>query len=126
MAKILVVDDVKAIRKIVAAVLEPGRHVVSEACSGEEALSLVGSNAFHLVITDVNMPGISGLELISCLRSIGSYQRTPIMILANGNADKNVDEAMKLGANGWIEKPFRPETLLGIVNQVLVDSYVNS
>jgi two-component system, chemotaxis family, chemotaxis protein CheY len=123
MARILVVDDVKAMRKIVAAVLEPGRHTVSEACSGEEALSLATANSFHLVITDVNMPGISGLDLISRLRNVVNYQKTPIVILANGNAD--IDAAMKLGANGWIEKPFKPEALLGIVNQFLVDAYVN-
>lgn len=125
MARILIVDDVAAMRGIVRVVLESGRHRVLDACTAEEALALAKVTRVHLVLTDVNMPGMSGLELITELRAIRTYRNTPIMILANGNADRNVEQAMKLGACGWIEKPFKPEGLLGTVNQVLVDVYVN-
>lgn len=125
MARILIVDDVAAMRGIVRTVLESGRHRVLDARTADEALALARVTRVHMVLTDVNMPGMSGLELITHLRAIRTYRNTPIMILANGNADKNIDQAMNLGACGWIEKPFTPEGLLGTVNQVLVDVYVN-
>ncbi|MCC4114056.1 response regulator [Aromatoleum toluclasticum] len=125
MARILVVDDVGSMRQIVRTVLESGRHRVLDACSAEEALDLAKVTRVHLVLTDINMPGMGGLELIPQLRALRTYRNTPIMILAKGSADENLEQAMKRGASGWVEKPFTPEGLLGAVNQVLVDFYVN-
>ncbi len=125
MPSILIVDDVATIRHIVTAVFDSVGYKVVEAASGEEALAIATERRVHLVLADVNMPGMSGLDLIAALRELKSYRSTPIVILAKGGKDENIQRAEKLGANGWIEKPFTPERLLGTVNQVLIDHYVN-
>lgn len=125
MPRIMIVDDVTTIRQIVAAVLDSVGYKVIEAASAEQALLIAEEQRCHLVLADVNMPGMSGLELIAKLRELKSFRSTPIVILAKGGKDENIQKAVALGANGWIEKPFTPERLLSTVNQVLVDHYVN-
>jgi len=125
MPRIMIVDDVTTIRQIVTAVLDSVGYKVIEAASAEQALVIAMEQRCHLVLADVNMPGMSGLDLIAKLREIKSFRSTPIVILAKGGKDENIQKAVALGANGWIEKPFTPERLLSTINQVLVDHYVN-
>jgi len=125
MPRIMIVDDVTAIRQIVSKVFQDVGYQVTEASRGDEAFELAKLKRVHLVITDVNMPGMSGLDLIKALRGLGTYKNTPIPILARDASDENIKKAQALGASGFIEKPFTPERLLSVVNQVLVDAYVN-
>jgi two-component system, chemotaxis family, chemotaxis protein CheY len=125
MPRIMIVDDVTSIRQIVTKVFQDVGYQVTEAAKGEEALDLAKIKRVHLVITDIEMPGMSGLELIKALRELKSYKTTPILILARDAGDVNIKKAESLGASGFIEKPFTPERLLSVVNQVLVDAYVN-
>ena len=125
MPRIMIVDDVTAIRQIVSKVFQDVGYQVTEASRGDEAFELAKLKRVHLVITDVNMPGMSGLDLIKALRGLGTYKNTPILILARDASDENIKKAQALGASGFIEKPFTPERLLSVVNQVLVDAYVN-
>src|SRR5439155_470628 len=119
------VDDVTTIRQIVTAVLGSVGYKVIEAESGEKAITIAQTRRVHLVLADVNMPGMSGLDLITKLRETKTYRSTPIVILAKGGKDENIQKAEALGANGWIEKPFTPERLLSAINQILVDHYVH-
>ena len=125
MPRIMIVDDVTAIRQIVNKVFQDVGYQVTEAARGEEALDLAKIKRVHLVITDVEMPGMSGLDLIKALRELRTYKTIPILILARDASDGNIKKAEALGASGFIEKPFTPERLLSVVNQVLVDTYVN-
>jgi two-component system chemotaxis response regulator CheY len=125
MPRIMIVDDVASIRQIVTKVFQDVGYQVTEAARGDEALDLAKLKRVHLVITDVEMPGMNGLELIKELRQLKSYQTTPILILARDASDVNIMKAETLGASGFIEKPVTPERLLSVVNQVLVDAYVN-
>ena len=125
MPRIMIVDDVTAIRQIVSKVFQDVGYQVTEASRAEEALELAKLKRVHLVITDVNMPGMSGLDLIKALRGLNHYKVTPILILARDASDENIKKAAPLGATGFIENPFTPERLLAVVNQVLVDTYVN-
>jgi len=125
MPRIMIVDDVASIRQIVTKVFQDVGYQVTEASQGNEALDLAKLKRVHLVITDVEMPGMNGLELIKKLRELKSYNTTPILILARDASDVNIKKAETLGASGFIEKPFTPERLLSVVNQVLVDAYVN-
>ena len=120
----MIVDDVATIRQIVSAVLAGVGYEVVEATTGEDALAIAAGKRVHLVLVDVNLPGISGLDVVSKLRGIREYRSTPIVILAKGGNDENIGRATRLGANGWIEKPFTPDRLLATVNQVLVDHSV--
>jgi len=124
MARIMIVDDVATIRQIVSSVLKDVGYKVIEAASAEEALALAEVKRSHLVVTDVNMPGKSGLDLITALRAVKTYDKTPIVILAKDANDENIQKAQGLGACGWIAKPFTPESLLATINQILVDHYV--
>jgi two-component system chemotaxis response regulator CheY len=125
MPRIMIVDDVASIRQIVSKVFQDVGYQVTEAARGDEALDLAKLKRVHLVITDVEMPGMNGLQLIKELRELKSYNTTPILILARDASDVNIKKAETLGASGFIEKPFTPERLLSVVNQVLVDAYVN-
>ena len=125
MPRLMIVDDVTAIRQIVSKVFQDVGYQVTEASRGDEAFELAKLKRVHLVITDVNMPGMSGLELIKALRGLNTYKVTPILILARDASDENIKKAQALGASGFIEKPFTPERLISVVNQVLVDAYVN-
>jgi two-component system chemotaxis response regulator CheY len=125
MPRLMIVDDVTAIRQIVTKVFQDVGYQVTEASRGDEAFELAKLKRVHLVITDVNMPGMSGLELIKALRGLNTYKVTPILILARDASDENIKKAQALGASGFIEKPFTPERLISVVNQVLVDAYVN-
>ena len=126
MARIMVVDDVASMCQLIRAALESAGHRVLEARDGDEAHMLALTKKVHLVITDVNMPKISGLELIKILRTMKSYATTPILILTNDGKDENIQKARDMGASGWIVKPFTPDQLIATVNQVLVDTYVNN
>lgn len=124
MARIMVVDDIATIRQIVTAVLVNVGHRVLEAKSAAEAIELAQTKRVHLVLTDINMPGMSGLDLIKELRTIEKYHNTPILVVAQDSKDENIQKAKDLGACGWVAKPFTPENLIGVINQVLVDYYV--
>jgi two-component system chemotaxis response regulator CheY len=122
---ILIVDDVATIRQIVTAVMQGVGYKVHEAASGEDALALADRQRVHLVLADMNLPGMNGLDLVSRLRAHKSYRSTPIVMLTKGGKDEDLQRAQRVGASGWIEKPFTPEKLLATVNQVLVDHYVH-
>ena len=125
MARILIVDDVMSIREIVLSMLQKKGHRVFEAGTGEEALAIAKTKRVHLVLTDVNMPAMDGIELIGKLRALEHYAKTPIVVLAKGAKDDNIERARAAGAIDWIAKPFTEESLVNKVNQLLVDYYVN-
>ena len=108
--KILVVDDEESVRTMVAVLLQKEGYQVSSSGSGDQALELLGERVFDLVLCDVRMPGMDGLELLD--RIIGSYRDTTvIMMSAFGTVDLAV-EAMKRGAYDYISKPFKPDEIL--------------
>ena len=125
MARILIIDDVTSIRNIVASMLQKYGHRVFPASSGEEALNLARSKRVHLAITDVNMPGMDGITLIEHLKGIEHFKSTPVVVLAKGAKDENIEKAKLAGATDWIAKPFTEESLNNKINQILVDYYVN-
>jgi two-component system, chemotaxis family, chemotaxis protein CheY len=125
MARIMIIDDVATIRSIVASVLQKSGHRVFQASSGDEALTIAKSKRLHLTITDINMPGMDGIELIARLKTIEHIKDTPIVVLAKGAKDENIEKAKKAGAMDWIAKPFTEESLNNKINQILVDHYVH-
>src|SRR5262245_17412122 len=107
-------------RSFVAAALEnDGDWDVTQAGSGFAALQLLPKGQFDLVITDVNMPDINGLELIKFVRSNPSYEKTPLIIISTEGRDKDRDRGMSLGANAYLVKPFTPEALLETVHRLV-------
>ena len=116
---ILTVDDASTMRKVIALALAGAGHEVIEAEDGVAALALIQGRHVDLVITDVNMPNMDGIELTRQLRTLPAFARTPIILLTTESdpAKKNLGRAA--GATGWIVKPFSQEQLLAIVAKVL-------
>lgn len=119
MSKIaLTVDDSKTIREMVSFTLKNEGFEVIEAEDGQQAISVLGGREVNLIITDLNMPNMDGLELIKNLRSNPAYKFTPILMLTTeGDATKK-QQGKEAGATGWIVKPFNPEKLIQVVNKV--------
>jgi two-component system, chemotaxis family, chemotaxis protein CheY len=112
---ILVVDDTRSMRKMVAAVLEQAGYEVAEAGDGLEALDIAKGRRFDLVVTDHNMPRMDGVTLVRELRGIADYDHVALIVLST-----EVDPAVKqkgreAGATGWMAKPFDPQRMLDIV-----------
>ena len=115
MATVLAVDDSLSIRQMIKLVLGPAGHTVIEAGDGAEGLAKAKSSAVNIVITDLNMPVMNGLEMIRNLRGVPSLTGVPIIFLSTESDDGVKQQARAAGATGWITKPFKPEQLLAVV-----------
>ena len=115
-AKILVVDDEPQIRRVMRTTLVARGYVVSTARNGEEALDKVREERFDLVLLDINMPGIGGME--AC-RMIRSHSDIPIVILSIRNSEKEKVDALDAGADDYVTKPFSMPELLARIRAAL-------
>jgi two-component system chemotaxis response regulator CheY len=107
-------------RAMVIATIEAlGDYHVIEASSGFEALRLLPRDHVDLVLTDINMPDINGLELIRYLRSNPNYKNTPVFIVSTEGSDKDIEKGKLLGADEYVVKPFSPEILQGLIHRYL-------
>ncbi len=110
--RVLVVEDSPAMRTFVRAALEEGGLAdVTEAANGFEALRLLPREKYDLVVTDINMPDIHGLELIAFMRKTDQHRTTPVIIVSTEGAQRDRDRGMALGANAYLTKPFLPDEL---------------
>lgn len=119
MKKILTVDDSASMRAMVAFTLKAQGFDVTEAVNGQEGLDKAKAGTFDLVISDVNMPVMDGIEFIGLLRKEESYRFTPILMLTTESGMDKKQEGKSAGATGWIVKPFDPQKLVAVVNKVL-------
>lgn len=119
MSNILIVDDSMTMRQMVNFTLTSAGHVVTEAANADEAMLTAQKQRFDLVISDVNMPGRSGIELVAELRKLSAYQFVPIILLTTESQPEMKAKGRAAGATGWIVKPFDPEALLGVLRKVL-------
>ncbi|MBE9048138.1 response regulator [Pleurocapsales cyanobacterium LEGE 10410] len=116
-AKILVVDDDKNIRRTVTMALESLDYFVHTAFDGKDAMVQLTGDKYDLIITDLKMPGMNGMELLE--EAIAKYPEIKIVLIsAHGTVD-NAVEAMKLGAVDFLQKPFTPKELRNLVHNVL-------
>ena len=121
MQSILVVEDSATMRSLIASTLEdlaPAVKIV-EASSGFEALRLLPRGSFDLVVTDINMPDINGLELVSFLKKNPAWARVPLIIVSTEGSERDRTKGLGLGADAYIVKPFDPEDLRGIARDLL-------
>ena len=119
MSNILIVDDSMTMRQMVTFTLTSAGHKVAEACGADEALAHAQNQRFDLVISDVNMPGRSGIELVAELRRLPDYKFVPIILLTTESHPEMKSKGRTVGASGWIVKPFDPDALLGALRKVL-------
>jgi two-component system chemotaxis response regulator CheY len=119
MAKILIVDDSASMRNMVATTLKTRGHSITEASDGQQAVNHAKQTSFDVVVSDVNMPVMNGIELIKNLRTLPNYKYTPILLLTTESGDDRKNEGKQAGATGWLVKPFNPEKLLATIDRVL-------
>lgn len=121
----LVVDDSTSMRQMVCCTLKQAGFEVIEAGDGQQALDSLNNQPVDVVITDLNMPVLNGLELIRRLRSLPTYRFTPILMLTTESQQAKKLEGKQAGATGWIVKPFNPDRLLDVIRKVvrLTESY---
>jgi two-component system chemotaxis response regulator CheY len=118
--KLLIVDDSTMLRDMLSYALnEGGYNDVIEAVDGIDGLEKAKETTFDLIITDINMPNMDGITLISELRSLPQYSKSPILVLTTERGDHMKSKGKASGATGWVVKPFIPDQLLKAVNIVL-------
>lgn len=116
---VLVVDDSASIRQMLNFTLTDAGYEVIEAVDGKDALSKLNGTRVNLVITDLNMPNIDGIELIKQIRSIPTYKFIPVLMLTTESQNEKKLAGKAAGATGWIVKPFKPEQLLTVIKKVI-------
>ncbi len=120
MAKVIMTaDDAASVRQMVSFTLQEAGYEVTEAVDGQDALKKINSLTIDMLITDMNMPNMGGIELIRKVRAIPRIKFIPIIMLTTESQAAKKQEGKKAGATGWIVKPFRPEQLVAVVKKVL-------
>ncbi len=120
------VEDSVSTRSLVRAILEDpafaaevGPVEITEAQSGFDAMRLLPRARYDLVITDINMPDVNGLELIHFIRKSEQYRKTPLVIISTQATERDVERGKKLGADAYVPKPFEPEVLRATCQKLL-------
>ena len=119
MATILIAEDSRSIRGLVAKALTEAGFDVVAAADGREALEKAEVGAFDLVITDINMPRMNGIELVTELRKLQQFRFMPIIVLTTESSPEMKLRGKSAGATGWLVKPFDPELLLRAIARAL-------
>jgi len=119
--RILIVEDSPTMRSLLTSSLEELEGVVkiTEASSGFEALRELPRGSYDLVVTDINMPDINGLELVSFVKNNEGYRGIPLVIVSTEGSERDREKGLSLGADAYLVKPFEPEDLRETVRDLL-------
>jgi two-component system chemotaxis response regulator CheY len=118
--KILVVEDSISTRSMIRTIIEDlgEEFQVFEAGNGFEALKLLPAEEFDVIITDINMPDINGLELINFVKSNQRYRDISMIIVSTERTEEDRNRGISLGADAYITKPFKPEELQNAIQKI--------
>ena len=124
MQRILIVEDSPTMRALLVSALEDleGPLKITEVESGFEALRQLPRESYDLILTDINMPDINGLELVSFVKTNEAYRSIPLIIVSTEGSERDRDKGMNLGADAYLVKPFDPEELCQIARDLLTRS----
>ena len=119
MPRILTVDDSVAMRQMMSATLTQAGYEVVQASNGRDALKIACEQPVDLVITDVNMPQMDGIDLVRELRSLSQYRQKPLLFLTTEAASSRKLEGREAGGTGWMMKPYNSDRLLATIARFL-------
>lgn len=119
MKQILTVDDSASIRQMVSFTLTKAGYQVAEAVDGKDGLEKAQRQKVDMIITDLNMPNMDGIEMITAIRKLPGYGFTPILMLTTESQAEKKDAGRKAGATGWIVKPFNADQLIATVQKLV-------
>ncbi len=118
--KLLIVEDSPTMRQLIAFSLKRIKNIkIVEASDGVDGLKKLSQDAFNLIITDINMPVMDGLKLVSLIRKDTVYKNVPIFIITTEGGQEDRERAMALGANAYITKPISGPQVLEMVKNYL-------
>ena len=121
MAKtILIVDDSASVRTVVSTALKGAGYNVIQGCDGKDALSKMTGEKIHMIISDVNVPNMDGIEFVKEVKKMPAYKFTPICMLTTESEASKMQEGKAAGAKAWIVKPFQPPKLLAAVEKLVL------
>ncbi len=116
---IMSVDDSASIRQMVSFTLKTAGYEVIEATDGSDAFNKLCDSKVDLILADLNMPNMDGIELIQKVRSNSVNKFTPIIMLTTESQEEKKQQGRNAGATGWIVKPFKPEQLVNVIKKVI-------
>ena len=117
---VLIVEDSPTMRQLIAFALKRIRGVrIVEANDGVDGLKKLSSERFDLILTDINMPIMDGLKLVSLVRNDANYKSIPIVVITTEGAQEDRERALALGANDYITKPIQPTKILDVARNLL-------
>ena len=117
--KVLTVDDSRTMREMLRHCLSGAGFDVVTAEDGADGIEKLRESQPDVVITDINMPVMDGIEFIKSVRTSGQYQSLPILILTTETSQEKRDLGRSAGGTGWIVKPFDPEKLISVIHRVV-------
>lgn len=118
--KVLIVEDSPTMRQLISFALKRLRGIkIVEANDGVDGLKKLSSDSFDLIFTDINMPVMDGLKLVSLVRSDPNCKHIPIVIITTEGAQEDRERAIALGANDYITKPIQPNRILDVTQRLL-------
>ncbi len=119
MKQVLTVDDSASVRQMVSFTLRNAGYGVVEAVDGRDGAAKAPGQKLNLIITDLNMPNMDGIEMIAAIRKLPGYVFTPILMLTTESQPEKKEAGRKAGATGWIVKPFQAEQLTAVMQKLL-------
>jgi len=119
MRQILAVDDSASVRQMVSFTLRKVGYEVAEAVDGKDGVGKASGGKFDLIITDLNMPNMDGIQMITAVRKLPGYTFVPILMLTTESQAEKKNEGRKAGATGWIVKPFNADQLISVVQKLV-------
>jgi len=117
---ILIVDDSTSLRQVVGIALKGAGYEVIEAGDGVEGLAKLDGRKIHLIISDVNMPNMDGITMVTEVKKNASYKFTPIIMLTTESQDEMKQKGKAAGVKAWVVKPFKPEQMLDAVSKLIM------
>jgi len=118
--KVLIVEDSPTMRQLIVFALKRLRGLsIVEANDGVDGLKKLSSDKFDLIFTDINMPIMDGLKLVSLVRNDPGYKKVPIVIITTEGASEDRERALALGANDYITKPIQTTQILDVARRLL-------
>ena len=119
---VLIVDDSSSMRAVIKKTLKVSGFNVGQflmAGNGKEALKVLEGQWVDIILTDINMPNMNGIELLTEVKKDEMLKSIPVVMVTTEGSDKVMQESMGLGAQGYVKKPFRPEEIKGILNSIM-------
>jgi two-component system chemotaxis response regulator CheY len=118
--KVLIVEDSPTMRQLISFALKRLRGIrIVEASDGVDGLKKLAVEKFDLIFTDINMPIMDGLKLVSLVRNDANYRNVPVVVITTEGAQEDRERALALGANDYITKPIQPNKILDVARALL-------